>query len=70
MRFMQVKAGFSLFLMGLVTPAFAQPVAVTPPAFAIEAETASYADIADLVVISPLIIGVVEILLFLTLTML
>nr|WP_315459077.1 hypothetical protein [uncultured Sphingorhabdus sp.] len=56
MRFMQVKAGFSLVLMGLATPAFAQTVAVTPPAFAIEAEAASYADIADLVVISPLII--------------
>lgn len=53
---MQVKAVISLFLMGLVTPAFGQVIAAPPPPFVIEAEAASYADIADLVVISPLII--------------
>ncbi|WP_397574995.1 hypothetical protein [Sphingorhabdus sp.] len=44
--------------MGLGNAASAQPVATLPPALAIEAETASYSDIADLVVISPLITDV------------
>lgn len=56
MRLMQVKAGLSLVLIGLAAPTFAQAVPILSPALAVEAEAASYADIADLVVISPLII--------------
>lgn len=58
MRFVRTKATLCLVLMGLSGVVIAQPATSLPPAFAIEAETASYADIADLVVISPLIIDV------------
>lgn len=58
MRFAQAKMGLCLVYMGLGGAAIAQPSATLPPAFAIEAEAASYADIADLVVISPLIIDI------------
>lgn len=58
MRFVRTKATLCLVLMGLSSAVIAQPAPSLPPAFAIEAETASYADIADLVVISPLIIDV------------
>lgn len=58
MRFVRTKATLCLVLMGLSSAVVAQPSISLPPAFAIEAETASYADIADLVVISPLIIDV------------
>ena len=58
MRFVRTKATLCLVLMGLGSVVIAQPATSLPPAIAIEAETASYADIADLVVISPLIIDV------------
>lgn len=58
MRISQAKVILCLVLMGLGNAASAQPVATLPPALAIEAESASYSDIADLVVISPLIIDV------------
>lgn len=58
MRFVQAKATLCLVFMGLGSATFAQPAATLPSALAIEAETASYSDIADLVVISPLIIDV------------
>lgn len=58
MRFAQAKISLCLVYMGLGGAAIAQPSATLPPAFVIEAEAASYADIADLVVISPLIIDV------------
>lgn len=58
MRFVRTKATLCLVLMGLSSTVIAQPAPTLPPAFAIEAETGSYADIADLVVISPLIIDV------------
>lgn len=58
MRFAQAKMGLCLVYMGLGGAVIAQPSATLPQAFAIEAEAASYADIADLVVISPLIIDV------------
>lgn len=56
MRFMQVKARLSLVLLGLAAPTYAQAMPALSPALPIEAEAADYADIADLVVISPLII--------------
>lgn len=58
MRISQAKVILCLVLMGLGNAASAQPAATLPPALAIEAETASYSDVADLVVISPLIIDV------------
>ena len=58
MRISQAKVILCLVLMGLGNAASAQPVATPPPALAIEAESASYSDVADLVVISPLIIDV------------
>lgn len=58
MRISQAKMILCLVLMGLGNAATAQPSATLPPTFSIEAETASYSDIADLVVISPLIVDV------------
>jgi hypothetical protein len=58
MRISQAKVILCLVLMGLGDAALAEPVSTLPPALAIEAETASYSDVADLVVISPLIIDV------------
>jgi hypothetical protein len=58
MRISQAKVILCFVLMGLGNAASAKPVATLPPALAIEAESASYSDIADLVVISPLIIDV------------
>ena len=58
MRISQAKVILCLVLIGLGNAASAQPVATLPPALAIEAESASYSDIADLVVISPLITDV------------
>ncbi len=58
MRISQAKVILCFVLMGLGNAASAQPVATLPSALAIEAESASYSDIADLVVISPLIIDV------------
>jgi hypothetical protein len=58
MRFALAKVSLCLVLMGLGNAATAQSMATLPPKLSIEAETASYSDIADLVVISPLIIDV------------
>ena len=58
MRISQAKVILCLVLLGLGNAASAQPVATLPPALAIEAESASYSDVADLVVISPLIVDV------------
>jgi hypothetical protein len=58
MRFRRAKTGLCLILLGLGAAASAQVPLALPSSFAIEADTASYADIADLVVISPLIIDV------------
>jgi hypothetical protein len=58
MRFALAKVSLCVVLMGLGHAGAAKPVVTLPPTFAIGAETASYADVADLVVISPLIIDV------------
>ena len=58
MRFVHAKTGLCLILLGLSPATSAQAPLELPPSFAIEADTASYADIADLVVISPLIVDV------------
>lgn len=58
MRFAHAKTGLCLILLGLSMAISAQAPRDLPPSFAIEADTASYADIADLVVISPLIVDV------------
>jgi hypothetical protein len=58
MRFVHAKTGLCLILLGLSPAISAQAPRDLPPSFAIEADTASYADIADLVVISPLIVDV------------
>ena len=52
------KVGLCLFFLSVAAAAPAQNASPGFPSFAIEAEAASYADIADLVVISPLIIDV------------
>lgn len=56
MRQMHVRIGLGLIFLGLGVSATAQNPVAVPATVAIEAEQASYADIADLVVISPLII--------------
>ena len=58
MRISQAKVILCLVLMGLGNAASSQPMGTLPSIFSIEAETASYSDVADLVVISPLIIDV------------
>jgi hypothetical protein len=58
MRFVHAKTGLCLILVGLSAATSAQAPRDLPPSFVIEADTASYADIADLVVISPLIVDV------------
>ena len=58
MRFVHTKMGLCLILLGLGGGTFAQAPLRLPAAFAVEADAASYSDIADLVVISPLIIDV------------
>ena len=55
MRFVNAKTGLCLILLGLSTTSWAQAPIDLPSSFVIEADKASYADIADLVVISPLI---------------
>lgn len=52
----RLQAGFATILLGFSTVGAAQTVIVLPPSLAIQAESASYADVADLVTISPLII--------------
>lgn len=56
MRFTHIKAGLCLILLGIGTATSAQAPQELPPSFVIQAEGASYADIADMVVISPLIV--------------
>lgn len=58
MELIVVKTGFAALLLGFSGVSIAQSGPVIPASLAIEAESASYADIADLVVISPLIIDV------------
>jgi hypothetical protein len=58
MQFSHAKLGLCLFFLGIATAAPAQITTPVSSSFAIEADSASYADIADLVVISPLIIDV------------
>lgn len=58
MRFVNAKTGLCLIFLGLSTASLAQAPLDLTPAFVIEADKASYADIADLVVISPLIVDV------------
>jgi len=58
MRFVTAKTGLCLILLGLSASTSAQAPVDLPPSFVIEADKASYADIADLVVIAPLIVDV------------
>lgn len=58
MTFASAKIGLSMVFLGLGVPAIAQTQPILPYSIAIDANEASYADIADLVVISPLIIDV------------
>lgn len=58
MRFLATKMCFCLILLGLSAGTSAQALVDLPPSFVIEGDKASYADIADLVVISPLIVDV------------
>lgn len=58
MRFGKAKMGLGLVFLSIATAASAQNSSPVISSFAIEAEAASYADFADLVVISPLIIDV------------
>lgn len=56
MRFVTAKTGLCLILLGLSASTSAQAPLDLPPSFVIEADKANYADIADLVVIAPLIV--------------
>lgn len=58
MRFVHTKTALCLILLGFSTATLAQAPLDLPSSFVIEADKASYADIADLVVISPLIVDV------------
>lgn len=58
MRFVHGKTALCLILLGLSTSSLAQAPLDLPPSFVVAADNASYADIADLVVISPLIVDV------------
>jgi hypothetical protein len=58
MRFVTAKTGLCLILLGLSAATSAQAPVDLPPSFVIEADKASYADIADLVVMAPLIVDV------------
>lgn len=51
-----IRTGFAAILLGFGGAAPAQTVASSPSSFAVQSQDASYADIADLVTISPLII--------------
>jgi hypothetical protein len=52
----RLQAGFASILLGFSCIGAAQTVPALPSSLAIQAESASYADVADLVTISPLII--------------
>lgn len=56
MRAEVLKSGFVAILLGFSAISAAQTMPVLPSSLAIEPQGASYADIADLVVISPLIV--------------
>lgn len=56
MKLSRLKYGFASILLGFSGISAAQTSESLPPALAVPAENASYADIADLVVISPLIV--------------
>lgn len=56
MRLSRLKYGFASILLGFSGISAAQSSDPLSPALAVPAESASYADIADLVVISPLIV--------------
>lgn len=56
MRAEVLKSGFAAILLGFSAISAAQTMPVLPSSLAIEPQAASYADIADLVVISPLIV--------------
>ena len=58
MRFGKATMGLGLVFLSIATAASAQNSSPAISSFAIEADAASYADFADLVVISPLIIDV------------
>ena len=58
MRLMHARISLFLIFLGLGADVSAQNSMVSPAEFSIEAEQASYADIADLVVISSLIVDV------------
>lgn len=58
MRFVNAKLGLCLSFMSVCGPVMSQTPLVLPASFAIEAEQASYSDIADLVIISPFIVDV------------
>ena len=58
MRFVHAKTGLCAILLSISTATSAQAPLDLPPSFVIEADQASYSDIADLVVISPLIVDV------------
>lgn len=51
-----VRNGFAAILLGFGGMASAQTISLVPPSLAVQAQGASYADVADLVTISPLII--------------
>ena len=50
MRFVHGKTALCLILLGLSTSSLAQAPLDLPPSFVVAADNASYADIADLVV--------------------
>lgn len=56
MRPNRLRVGFAAIMLAFGGMASAQSVAVLPPSLAVQAEGAAYADIADLVTVSPLIV--------------
>ena len=56
MRAQILKSGFAAILLGFSTISVAQTTPALPSSLAVQPDSASYADIADLVVISPLIV--------------
>jgi hypothetical protein len=56
MRMRNLQFGFAVILLGFSTTGSAETLPSLSPSLAVQADSASYADIADLVVISPLII--------------
>lgn len=56
MKLSRLKYGFASILLGFSGISAAQTSESLPPSLAVPAESASYADVADLVVISPLIV--------------